>query len=73
MHPERQCAFTVPMIVNNLNRSSVRRLCSYHCHAETTAEDFIPRTEFGSGTWKMTIYGSFSESSIFAIEHPAAI
>lgn len=73
LRPNGRCAFTVPVVVNRLSRSTNRGLPSYHGHSGTTAEDFKVRTEFGADTWKVALSAGFSECSIFALEYPSAL
>lgn len=73
LRPNGQCAFTVPVVVDRLSRSTDRGLASYHGHADLKAEDFKVRTEFGADTWKIAISAGFTECSVFALEYPAAL
>ena len=48
LRPSGECAFTVPMVVNRLTRSTKRGLRSYHGQVNLRAEDFKVWTEFGA-------------------------
>jgi len=73
LQPNGHCAFTVPVVVDRLSRSTDRGLPSYHGNADLKAEDFKVRSEFGADTWKTALSAGFMECSLFALEYPAAL
>jgi hypothetical protein len=67
------CAFTVPVVVDRLTRSTKDRIPSYHGAADTVTEDFRVHTEFGADVWKVVANAGFREYRLFTFEHPAAL
>ena len=73
LRPGGVCAFTVPVVVDRLTRSTNGSLASYHGHAYTTAEDLRVHTEFGADTWKIVTSAGFREYRLFSLEYPSAL
>lgn len=73
LRPGGVCAFTVPVVVDRLTRSTKGSLASYHGHAYSTAEDLRVHTEFGADTWKIVTNAGFREYRLFAFEYPGAL
>jgi len=73
LRPGGICAFTVPVVVDRLTRSTKGRKPSYHGGGGSSAEDFRVHTEFGADVWKMVIDAGFSEYRLFSFEYPAGL
>jgi len=67
------CAFTVPVVVDRLTRSTKDRSPSYHGTADTATEDFKVHTEFGADVWKVVTNAGFREYRLFSFEYPSAL
>lgn len=73
LRPGGECAFTVPVVVGRLSRSTVRGLRSWHGDAYERDEGLRVRTEFGADAWIVALKAGFSEVTLFALEYPAAM
>lgn len=68
-----RCIFTVPIIVDRMNRSRKGLPPSYHGQSGVLANDQQVWTEFGSDVWKTVLMAGFDSCEIYAYEYPAAL
>jgi len=73
LKPKGKCVFTVPVIVNRLNRSRDGLEPSYHGHPDTDESDQRVYTEFGADVWQTVIGAGFHSCTLYALEYPAAL
>jgi SAM-dependent methyltransferase len=67
------CIYTVPMIVDRMNRSRVGLPNSYHGQSSTDANDLLVWSEFGADAWRTVIEAGFQSCEIFSYDFPAAL
>lgn len=67
------CIFTVPIIVDRMNRSRTGLVPSYHGQSGIHAEDQLVRTEFGADVWKNVLKSGFLSCDIYSLEYPTAL
>ena len=67
------CIFTVPIILNRMNRSRIGLEPSYHGQSGVLANDQLVYTEFGANIWQVVIEAGFSSCELYAFEYPAAL
>jgi len=68
-----KCIFTVPIIVDRMNRSRAGLAHSFHGRSDVLANDQVVYTEFGANFWHTVLMAGFSSCEIFSIEYPAAL
>lgn len=68
-----KCIFTVPIIVDRMNRSRTGLAPSYHGQSGVPADDQIVCTEFGADIWQTVLKAGFRSCEIVALEYPSAL
>jgi SAM-dependent methyltransferase len=68
-----KCIFTVPIIVDRMNRSREGLQSSYHGQSDVPANDQLVATEFGANVWQTVLKAGFKSCEIFSLEYPAAL
>lgn len=67
------CIYSVPIIVDRLNRSRLGMPKSFHGQSGVEADDQQVWTEFGADAWKTVIAAGFQSCEIYAFEFPASL
>lgn len=73
LRPGGACVFTIPVIVDRLNRRRDGLSPSYHGGAGVCVADQIVHTEFGADFWTTVCEAGFRQCTIHAFEYPAAL
>jgi len=68
-----RCIYSVPIIVDRLNRSRAGLSKSFHGQSGIDADDQQVWTEFGADAWKTVIKAGFESCEIYAFEFPASL
>ena len=68
-----RCIFTVPIIVDRMNRSRVGLAPSFHGQSGVLADDQLVCTEFGVNVWQTVLKAGFNSCEIYSFEYPAAL
>jgi SAM-dependent methyltransferase len=68
-----RCVFTVPIVVDRMNRSRTGLPPSYHGQSDIPADDQLVATEFGVNIWQTVLKAGFKSCEIFSLEYPAAL
>lgn len=68
-----KCIFTVPIVVDRLNRSRIGLSPSYHGQAFINADEMLVHSEFGADIWKIVLNAGFLSCEIYCFEYPAAL
>lgn len=68
-----KCIFTIPIIVDRMNRSRTGLSPSYHGQSGVTANDQVVCTEFGADAWTIVLKAGFRSCEIYSLEYPAAL
>jgi SAM-dependent methyltransferase len=73
LKPNGVCIFTVPIIVDRLNKSRSNMKKSYHGDSSLDREDYIVHTEFGADVWTLLAKSGFKKIMFSILEYPSAI
>ena len=73
LREQGKCIFTIPIIVDRLNRSRAGLAPSYHGQPNVAADDQIVWTEFGVDAWKTVLRAGFASCEIYSYEYPSAL
>lgn len=73
LRPAGRCIFTVPILVDRMNRSRTGLKSSYHGRSGVLANDQIVYTEFGADVWQTVIKAGFSSCELYSFEYPSAL
>ena len=70
---EGACIFTIPIIMERLDRSRDGLIKSYHGSPETDEGALVVHTEFGADFWQKIIMSGFSDCAIHSFDYPAGL
>ena len=65
--------FTVPIVTDRLSRSRAGLPESYHGTPETSGNDLVVRTEFGTDFWQLVLQAGFTFCAVHCLEYPAGL
>ena len=68
-----RCIFTIPIVTDRLSRSRAGLPNSYHGTSETSENDLLVRTEFGTDFWQLVLQAGFKSCAIHCLEYPAGL
>lgn len=68
-----KCIFTIPIIVDRMNRLRTGLLPSYHGQSGVPANDQEVCTEFGADAWATVLKAGFRSCEMYSFEYPAAL